>query len=107
VAAPLVLLDALLLLPDGARMASAGSASPDGPASAVLRVVGSALSLAQEERARFGLVGAAPPAQRAALLAASQLSEELLSRGVILGFAALWASNRCGPWRAAGALHQE
>ncbi|KAI8465483.1 MAG: hypothetical protein J3K34DRAFT_86206 [Monoraphidium minutum] len=96
VAAPLVMLDALLLLPDGGRMARDGAA---GPAAATrrgraLRLAGGALSLAQAERARYGLAGAAPPAQRAALAAAAQLSDELLSRGVILGFGGAWIASR-------------
>jgi hypothetical protein len=48
----------------------------------------------QAERSRFALCGAAPGPQRAALAAAAQLSEELLSRGVLFSFAAMWAGSR-------------
>lgn len=78
-AIPLVVLDAALLLPDGARFS---------------RLAGSALSLVQEERARYSLVGAATLERRAALAAAAQLSDELLSKGVLFGFATVWLTSR-------------
>lgn len=43
---------------------------------------------------RYSLIGAATPAARAALEAASQLSEELLARGALLGCASAWLTNR-------------
>lgn len=92
-AIPLVVLDAALLLPDGARLA--GAASRDtGAGARFSRLAGSALSLVQAERARYSLVGAATLERRAALAAAAQLSDELLSKGVLFGFATVWLTSR-------------
>lgn len=43
---------------------------------------------------RYSLIGAATPRARAALEAASQMSEELLARGALLGCASAWLANR-------------
>lgn len=89
---PLAALDALLLLPDGTALATSGSSPSQG--GRFLQLTGATLSLVQAERARYSLAGTAPTAQRAALAAAAQFSDEMLSRGVMLGFAALWLNNR-------------
>lgn len=46
---------------------------------------------------RYSLIGATTPGARAALEAASQMSEELLARGALLGCASVWLTNRSEP----------
>ncbi len=89
---PLILLDAALLLPDGAALAAdADRATAPGR---FAWLAGSALTVVQTTTERYSLAGTATAPQRAALAAAAQLSEELLSRGVMFGFAALWLRSR-------------
>lgn len=55
----------------------------------------SAMDVVYLHNIRYSLLGAAAPAQRLALEAGAQASEELLARGALLGCASGWLANRC------------
>jgi hypothetical protein len=96
-ALPLVALDAALLLPDGPALAQrATDAATDRRVARFARLGGAALAAARADQARYGLAGVGGASLRVALATAAQLSEELLSRGVLFGFAAAWISGRLG-----------
>jgi len=56
--------------------------------------MGSSLAVVQATTERYSLTGTATAPQRAALAGAAQLSDELLSRGVLFGCAAMWVHSR-------------
>ncbi|GBF98251.1 hypothetical protein Rsub_11071 [Raphidocelis subcapitata] len=94
-ALPLVALDAALLLPHGTALAErAAGAATDRRTVRFAQLAGAALAAARADQARYGLAGVAGASLRTGLAAAAQLSEELLSRGVLFGFAAAWISGR-------------
>lgn len=115
-ALPLVLLDAALLLPDGRAIAAAAAAASSrehgrgsrdndgsgdsgitGGASARFAwLLGTCLTAARETAATYSLASpsSGPLLQRVALAGAAQLSEELMLRCAMLGFAGMWLGER-------------
>jgi hypothetical protein len=102
-AAPCIAVDAALLTLYHALSAPAPQQQQSAPPSTQQQqqqpdqaqaLLVSAMDAVYLHNIRYSLLGAAAPAQRLALEAGAQASEELLARGALLGCASVWLTNR-------------